>query len=333
MIYNVLLILFFVFSNFVEKDFKTLNIEGKYSFHKKNYRQDMRKFVQNISNYSKKINPSFIVIPQNGCEIITENGEPDGKILERYLKAIDAIGREDLFYGYTEDDIPTPEEERNYMIQFLDIAKSKNKKIFVTDYCSTRDFVDDSYYQNSKRGYISFAADHRELDDIPQYPASPYNENLENIKSLKEAKNFLYLINPEMFSSKNDFLSALKDTNYDILIIDPFFNETSLSFEDVKSLKAKKNGASRLVLAYMSIGEAEDYRYYWEDEWNNSLPYWIVEENPDWDGNYTIMYWLYEWQSIIFGNNNSYIKKIIDSGFNGVYLDKIDVFEYFETAS
>lgn len=33
---------------------------------------------------------------------------------------------------------------------------------------------------------------------------------------------------------------------------------------------------------------------------------------------------------IIYGNNNSYVKKILDAGFDGVYLDIIDAFEYFE---
>ena len=33
---------------------------------------------------------------------------------------------------------------------------------------------------------------------------------------------------------------------------------------------------------------------------------------------------------IIYGNNNSYLEKILDAGFDGVYLDIIDAFEYFE---
>ena len=37
-----------------------------------------------------------------------------------------------------------------------------------------------------------------------------------------------------------------------------------------------------------------------------------------------------EWQDIVFGNDESYLKKILDAGFDGVYLDIIDAFEYFE---
>jgi len=43
-----------------------------------------------------------------------------------------------------------------------------------------------------------------------------------------------------------------------------------------------------------------------------------------------VQYWDTEWQEIIYGNSESYLKKIIDAGFDGVYLDIIDAFEYFE---
>mgnify|MGYP001113154012 CR=1 FL=1 len=190
--------------------------------------------------------------------------------------------------------------------------------------------MDDSYSKNFSHNFISFAAEHRELDNIPKYPEEPFNKNNENINSLEEAKNFLYLINPQNFTKKEDFLNLLKNTDYDILIIDLFFNEEILKPEEVNSLKIKKNGGKRLVISYISIGEAENYRYYWKEEWNENPPYWLLEENPDWEGNYTVKFWYYEWQSIIFGNNDSYIKKILDSNFDGAYLDKIDVYEYFE---
>jgi cysteinyl-tRNA synthetase len=56
----------------------------------------------------------------------------------------------------------------------------------------------------------------------------------------------------------------------------------------------------------------------------------MAEENPEWEGNYKVKYWEKEWQDIIFGNEDSYLQKILDAGFDGVYLDIIDAFEYFE---
>ena len=296
---------------------------------KVDYRQEMRNFVIGISEYAKNKNPNFIVIPQNGVEIITKNGEPDGELAYDYINAIDGQAQEDLFYGYEDDNVPTPKEEREWLISFLDRLKQENKKILVIDYCWDNDKIDNSYEKNYQKGYISIATC-RELNCIPPYPPKPFNENDNNIFTLQDAKNFLYLINPENFDTKEEFLNTLENTNYDILIIDAFFKGNLLSKNDVERLKHKKNGARRLVIAYMSIGEAEDYRYYWKDEWNTKPPEWLDEENPDWPGNYKVKYWIKDWQNIIYGSENSYLDKIISSDFDGVYLDIIDAYEYFE---
>jgi len=296
----------------------------------RDYRQDMRNFVQDISTYTKGFNTNFVVIPQNGHDLITENGEGSGTVSASYLSAIDGIGREDLFYGYDEDNVATPDSERAEMIGFLDIAENNGVEALVTDYCLTQTFVEESYTQNAAKGYISFAADHRDLDNIPSYPTNLYAMNSLTINSLAQAKNFLYLLDPSAFATKAAFLDALKETNYDVIVMDLFYNEEELSSSEVMALKVKANGGTRLVIAYMSIGEAEDYRYYWQTEWESNPPSWLAEENPEWAGNYKVSYWENGWQNIICGSNASYAKKIIDTGFDGVYLDIIDAFEYFE---
>ncbi len=293
---------------------------GQCSIEQKDYRQLMREFVKNISIYAKNLNQNFIIIPQNGVEIINDY----------YLNHIDGIGQEDFFYGYYDDDIETPENERNYLLEFINLAKEKGKKVLIIDYCFTQGNVDNSYNENYKLGFISFAADRRELDKIPSYPVEPYNINQDNIEKLSDAKNFLYLINPASFSSKQQFINELKNTDYDIIIIDLFFNEEILTSFDIEQLKLKKNGRKRLVICYMSIGEAEDYRYYWRAEWETNPPSFLCEQNPNWPGNYKVKYWDPLWQSIIYGNETSYLKKIIDVKFDGVYLDIIDAYEYFE---
>ncbi len=295
-----------------------------------NYRQEMRNFVQGISNYAKQIKSAFIVIPQNGHTLLTENGEATGPLSQSYIEAIDGIGREDLFYGYEEDNKPTSESERNSMIAFMDLAETNGIEVLVTDYCWTQSFVDSSYAMSEARGYISFAADKRELNDVPTYPVVPHNVNSKGITSLKNAKNFLYLINPSLYSTKETYLNAVRNTDYDVVIIDLFYNDEELNADDVVFLKIKKNGADRLAIAYMSIGEAESYRYYWKKEWATNPPSWLAGENPDWPGNYKVRYWDKDWQRIIYGNDSSYLKKIIDAGFDGVYLDIIDAYEYFE---
>lgn len=297
----------------------------------RDYRKDMRTFVQHISTYAKSYDANFIIIPQNGHDLLTENGESDGAIASAYTEAIDGVGREDLFYGYDEDNVATPTLERDDMIAFLDRAEGENVEALVTDYCWTPSYVDDSYSQNEACGYISFAAYRRDLDSIPTYPVHPHNANTSHIASLDEAQNFLYLINPDLFADKGSFLTALAATDYDLIIMDLFFEGAALLTQDIASLKTKNSGGERLLIAYMSIGEAEDYRYYWKTEWETSPPEWLAGENPNWEGNYKVEYWDPEWQSVIYGNDSSYCKRILDAGFDGVYLDIIDAFEYFES--
>ena len=291
----------------------------------------MKAFVQDISAYAKGQNPNFAIIPQNGIELATTDGNEDGAPDQTYLNAIDGNGQEDLFFGYDFDDQATPTVDNMYLRELLDISKNAGNTILVTDYVSTTSKMDASYQKNATAGYISFAADHRELDNIPSYPSQIINENSEIITNLAQAKNFLYLINPEPYASKVAFINAVTATNYDVLLMDLFFKDgTAFTTTEVNQLKSKANGGKRLIISYMSIGEAEDYRYYWKSEWITNPPSWVKAVNPDWAGNYKVEYWDSDWQNIIFGNDSSYLKMILDAEFDGVYLDIIDGFEYFE---
>ncbi len=295
------------------------------------YRQEMRYFVEKISAYAKSIHPNFIIITQNGANLVSRMADEVGLVDMNYIKTIDGIGQEDLFYGYHKDNQVTPATDNLYLNGFLEIAKNQGKKIMVTDYCSTRTKIDDSYAKNQAKGYIAFVANRRELNNIPTYPNPIYNENSDNIIQLQDAQNFLYLISPDdKYPSPQIFIEAVRKTNYDLIIIDAFFNKTLFNQAQIQRLKQKANGAKRLVIAYMSIGEAENYRYYWQSHWRVGQPSFIVKENPQWRGNYTVKYWQKTWQNMIFGNHSSYLKKILDTGFDGVYLDKIDAFEQFE---
>ncbi len=296
------------------------------------FRQNMRNFVVEISKYSKAINPNFNIIPQNGIELVTGDGMVSGQPNMAYLNAIDANGQEDLLYGYDNDDQPTPNATISYLKGFLNISKSTNKKILVTDYVWTPSKINNSYLENNNSGYVSFAANHRELDNIPTIPAQIYHENNADVTSMLQVKNFLYLIDPSRFTSKNDFINAVSASNYDLIIMDLFFNDgTAFTKSEIDKLKTKANGGKRLVISYISIGEAENYRYYWNTNWNTNKPTWLDTVNPDWPGNFKVKYWNEDWQNIIYGNDNSYIKKIINAGFDGAYLDIIDAFEFYES--
>lgn len=295
------------------------------------YKDEMRQLVEELSAYGKEKKPGFLVIPQNGQELITVDGNAGSDTELAYLNAIDAVGREDLFYGYIRDNRATPEDETERMLEYLVKCKENGIAVLVTDYCSSEDKMNDSYLRNRNYGFVSFAAPDRELGVIPGYPESPEGKNQDNIHGMAEVRNFLYLINPVNYASEAEFIAALENTDYDLLLIDAFGPEGELmQNSDLSRLKEKASGGQRLLIAYLSIGEAEDYRYYWKEDWNNNPPSWMEAENPDWQGNYKVRYWDSAWKAILFGNENAYLDKILSAGFDGVYLDIIDAFEYFE---
>lgn len=294
------------------------------------YKEEMRTFVKEISSFAKNQDPEFIVIPQNGHRLVSSTGETNGVAVTSYLNAIDALGQEDLYYGYELDDINTPPDAVKYMEFFLDLGKAADKKILVTDYASTQSKMTDSYLKNSVRGYVSFAADQRDLNNIPSYPTPIWSENTGSVTNIQDANNFLYLINPGAFESKVEFLTSISETNYDMIIMDAFYMGEMLTSTDLELIRTKANGGTRLLISYMSVGEAEDYRYYWDSTWEVGSPNWLIEENPNWGGNYKVSYWEDEWKQYIIGNSDSYLQKIIDAGFDGTYLDIIQGFEYFE---
>lgn len=305
------------------------------------WRGEMRNFVIAIAEAARKTNPGFELIVQNAQELITLDGLPDSPVMCGYLNAVAGTGREDLYFGYTADNKPTPAPVSKQLKSLCDIFLQNGKAVLVIDYCTSAAFVDASYKLNRQNGYISFAANRRNLTSIPPRPAEPFNKNDENIERIAQAKNFLYLINAEKFTSKDDFIRTLEATDYDAFVIDLFCADEKLDFSDVQRLKVKPNGARRKVICYMSIGEAESYRYYWKDEWNkrprhgrrnfqHTSPAWLKGENPAWKENFKVDYRASEWHDIIYKGEDSYLQKILDAGFDGVYLDIVDAFEYFE---
>lgn len=99
---------------------------------------------------------------------------------------------------------------------------------------------------------------------------------------------------------------------------------------EIERVRRRPDGGKRLVLAYFSIGEAEEYRPYWNAEWKTAKPDWIVEENCRWPKNHIIKFWSNEWKDIIFRGKDAYLKRILAAGFDGVYLDRIDVYSDLE---
>ncbi|MFN8611057.1 MAG: endo alpha-1,4 polygalactosaminidase [Vulcanimicrobiota bacterium] len=111
----------------------------------------------------------------------------------------------------------------------------------------------------------------------------------------------------------------------DLLITDPTHDGRSpLTPEEMSRLKA----SSPLVLGYLSLGEAENYRDYWQKGWKPGRPAWLGPTNPDWGGNYKVRYWEPAWHEIVLKSAVG----IQQQGFDGLFLDVVDGWEFWQTS-
>ena len=123
-------------------------------------------------------------------------------------------------------------------------------------------------------------------------------------------------------------LAAIARTCYDLVVIDYSADGSEhgeFAAEQIAKLAESPTG-HKIVLAYLSIGEAESYRFYWKPEWRPGHPFWLDAENPSWDGNYKVRFWVAEWQRIVL----RYVDRLIDAGFHGAYLDLIDAYQEYK---
>jgi cysteinyl-tRNA synthetase len=84
-----------------------------------------------------------------------------------------------------------------------------------------------------------------------------------------------------------------------------------------------------IILAYIDIGQAEDWRWYWEDNWKIGDPDWIIGDDPDgWEGCYPVAFWDTTWQNIvIYGyEGKSFVEMTLEDGFDGIYMDWVEAF-------
>jgi len=134
--------------------------------------------------------------------------------------------------------------------------------------------------------------------------------------------------NPESwaYQLQNADPHEIASSGFDIIVMDYSRDGTAENRYSPSDISLIKD-AGVLPIAYISIGEAEDYRFYWNTSWDSLPPSWLGPENPNWRGNYAVRYWDTTWQRIVY----TYLDTIIWQGFRGVYLDKVDEFEYWSS--
>lgn len=160
--------------------------------------------------------------------------------------------------------------------------------------------------------------------------------------------------------ARSDAVDALVNSRYDMMVVDPTRTDWSDAAADfdtrgmvarLKSSKASDGTHRKLVIAYIDIGEAENWRWYWTwpDKWENAgprpqaLPTFILGHDPDgWGGNFPVAYWDPRWKDIVIYGRHldlrqftgrkpdfvSVLDEVIKDRFDGVYLDWVEGFSH-----
>ena len=291
------------------------------------YKLKMMELVQEIKSAAVSVNPNFGLLLNGGINIyVADNYVQDGEAkVNDFLQSVDGVLLEGLNFGYEfKDDKKTPDKVRKNILARLALPVKAGVPIFNIDYCENLRNRSMATIMARKDKVVNFSSD-RNLTSI--YVAELHPNAVNN---LAEVNSFIAVFNPQKYDVKGMYLSALQRSNYDLLIIDAFYHGELLTAEDIASLKIKPNGKRRLVYSYLSVGEAEDYRYYWQTEYKKNPPTWLAAANKNWEGNYKVEYWRDEWKDILFKGKDSYLDKLLACGYDGAFLDVIDSFYYFE---
>jgi cysteinyl-tRNA synthetase len=126
---------------------------------------------------------------------------------------------------------------------------------------------------------------------------------------------------------------------HDMLVIEPSgFGDNASRFtpEEVEAIKADRS----VLAAYVSIGEASDFRDYWDKDWTTNgkangkltdeAPDWLGPVNPDWPEGRKVRYWDEDWQNIIFNDDKTGdLDSIVSQGFDAAYLDIVDAYYFW----
>lgn len=128
-------------------------------------------------------------------------------------------------------------------------------------------------------------------------------------------------------------VDVLVASEYDMLVIEPTRSVVGSQAFDTADLVARLHGRGKLVLAYIDIGEAEDYRTYWQDGWEapsgggRGTPDFLLTVDPDgWSGNYPVAYWDGRWKNVVIYDQDSLLNMALDDGFDGIYMDWVEAY-------
>ncbi len=276
----------------------------------------MQDLVIEISRYAKTRKPGFLIVPQNASKLVYEKGDPYSRRHAGYFDAIDAIGIEGLFYNGTLE----PDSLR---IAVLDTF-ARQKKVFISDYVVNKADAPSALEMIRKHGFVPMVRTPENFDYV-RIPGKPAPRGVRNIA---EVTNYLYLINGSRYADKQSFIEAVSGSGYQLAIIDLFFHGEAFTADEIAQMRKLPGGGQRILLGYVNIGAAENWRHYWKKDWKIGAPGFLHRPYHGYKDEAWVKFWDPAWKQILAGKPSSYVDMLIAAGFDGAYLDNVEAYLY-----
>ncbi|HFC05043.1 MAG TPA: hypothetical protein ENJ55_04990, partial [Rhizobiales bacterium] len=136
--------------------------------------------------------------------------------------------------------------------------------------------------------------------------------------------------------------TALANETHDLIVMDFSSDGTGANSFSSAQISAIKDGPGgrTVAVAYISIGEATEFRDLWDASWTSnglasgtltaSAPSWLGPTNPEWPEGRKVRYWDSDWQDKIFNDaGTGWLDKIVAQGFDAAYLDIVGAYYYW----
>ncbi len=312
-----------------------------------NYHKSMRELIMALSEYGKSRIPDFQIFTHGGQELLEKNlweyhlenynniqkskqsitdttflakgtevpdniSEDMQTQLQKYINNIDGIVINDHYCGNA---------------RLVKNIQTYNIPTAMIEYCPSTEALDNAIEKAFHDNNMLYAFTSKENAFNKIKKQLIINENANNIFSGKEAKNISFLLDTEDYQTPYYVLDDIRNSNYDIIVINPLFQDKqAYSTDDIHAMQFKKNGAQRLVLAVLNISEISKHDELWQKNWHTQTPDWLIAKTPNNNNVYIAKYWTKEWQRLL----SRKFKNLLDQGYNGVLLTGMENLRYFE---
>lgn len=218
------------------------------------------------------------------------------------------------------------DERQRRMLYAVDAMRQQGRRILSIESCKTQKEVDAAYAGGERDRVLTYAG--VETDNLNTLPKGhPRGENALPVTTITAARNWLPLLRADRFGTKAEWVMSMERTNQDVLFIDVAHRGAdALTKEDVKRLKYKELGAPRLMLAVLPVGKAYDWRWYWQKGWEAGNPPFLFAPIPAEPGTFITDMADPKWKELL----GKYLAGVMDLGFDGVVLDNLDTYLWFE---